>query len=102
MTSLVKFPDMIARIQSLKLFDVAAATRGLRAEDAQHLWSSVTMALGRAVFWCRASSSVVGRKEILTKWAGESYSSAVRSGGESTSEVNKTCDVWGFGVVWKL
>lgn len=56
MTSLVKFTDMIAHIQSLKLFQVAA-TRGLRAEDTQRLWSSVNVALGRAVFLHRTGST---------------------------------------------
>lgn len=36
MTSLVKFADTVACIQSLKLFQVVAAG-GLQAEDAEHL-----------------------------------------------------------------
>lgn len=101
MTSLVKFTDTIARIQSLKLFQVAAA-RGLQAEDAQRLWSLVNMAWGRAVFWHRAGSRVLSRKEILTKWAGESYSSTARSGGEGAGEVDETCGVQGSAVLWGL
>lgn len=50
MPSLVKFTDTTVSIQSLKLFQVDAA-RGLQAEDAQGLWSSVNTVLGRADFW---------------------------------------------------
>lgn len=98
MTSLVKFADTVACIQSLKLFQVVAAG-GLQAEDAEHLWSSDNMGLGGAVLWHRAVSRVVWSKEILATWAGESYSSTACSSGEGAGKVGETCSVQGSAVL---